>query len=88
MSRWISSNGWNRIPKAIHVGLDVLSLTANDAIAHFNNGEKAALEIVRLILVIIWESLVDLKTTDPFIGCLNHRKTSEGAASLKKKAIR
>ena len=43
-----SFNGmiWNRVPKATHVGIDVLSLGVYDAIAHFNDGEKASLDIM------------------------------------------
>jgi len=41
-----SFNGmiWNRVPKANHVGLDILSLGVYDAIAHFNIGAKAAID--------------------------------------------
>ena len=48
-----SFNGmiWNRVPKATHVGLDVLSVGVYDAIAHFNIGEKAALDIMELLKV-------------------------------------
>ena len=42
---------WNRVPKATHVGLDVLYVGVYDAIAHFNNGEKAALDIMELLKV-------------------------------------
>lgn len=43
-----SFNGmiWNRIPKANHVGIKVLSLGVYDAIAHFNYGEKASIDIM------------------------------------------
>ena len=42
-----SFNGmiWNRIPKANHVDLDILSLAVYDAIAHFNEGGIAAYNI-------------------------------------------
>ena len=42
---------WNRVPKATHVGLDILSVGVYDAIAHFNYGEKATLDIYRLLNV-------------------------------------
>ena len=43
-----SFNGmiWNRIPKANHVALNTLSLGVYDAIAHFNMGSKASLDIL------------------------------------------
>ena len=54
-----SFNGmiWNRVLKATHVGIDVLSVGVYNAIAnaiaiaiaHFNNGEKAALNIMELL---------------------------------------
>ena len=34
---------WNRVPKVIHVGVDVLSLGVYDDIAHFNDGATASL---------------------------------------------
>ena len=40
---------WKRVPKATHVGLDVLCVGINDAIDPFNNGEKAALDIMELL---------------------------------------
>ena len=48
-----SFNGmiWNHVPKATHVGLNVLSLGIYDAIAHFNIGEKAALDIIELLKI-------------------------------------
>ena len=46
-----SFNGmiWNRVPKKTHVGLDILSFGVYDAIAHFNCGEKATIDIYKLI---------------------------------------
>ncbi|XP_066932065.1 uncharacterized protein [Clytia hemisphaerica] len=43
-----SFNGmiWNRIPKANHVGLHILSFAVYDAISHFNNGGIAAYNIL------------------------------------------
>ena len=48
-----SFNGmiWNRVPKATHVGWNALSLGIYDAIAHFNIGEKAALDITELLKI-------------------------------------
>ena len=48
-----SFNGmiWNRVPKATHVGLNALSLGIYDTIAHFNIGEKAALDIIELLKI-------------------------------------
>ena len=48
-----SFNGmiWNRVSKATHVRLDVLSLGVFNAISHFNNCEKAALIIMELLKV-------------------------------------
>ena len=40
---------WNHVPKATHVGLDVLSGGVHDAIANFNIAEKAALDIMELL---------------------------------------
>ena len=42
-----SFNGmiWNRVPKANHVGLDILSLAVYDAISHFNDDGVAAYNI-------------------------------------------
>ena len=48
-----SFNGmiWNRVTKATHVGLDILSVGVYDAIARFNTGEKAALDIMELLKI-------------------------------------
>ena len=35
---------WSRVPKANHVGIDIVSLGIYDAIAHFNDGTTASLE--------------------------------------------
>ena len=45
-----SFNGmiWNRLPKAAHVGSDILSAGVYDAIAHFNNGEKDIIELLKI----------------------------------------
>ena len=37
---------WNCVLKATHVGLDFISVGVYDSIAHFNIGEKAALDII------------------------------------------
>ena len=44
-----SFNGmtWNHVPKANHVGIDILSLGVYDAIAHFYDGAIASLEILK-----------------------------------------
>ena len=42
---------WNHVPKATHVGLDVLSAGVHDAIANFNIAEKAALDIMELLKI-------------------------------------
>ena len=42
---------WNRVPKATHVGLDNVSVGVYDAIAHFNNCEKVALSIMKLLKI-------------------------------------
>ena len=46
-----SFNGtiWNRIPKATHVGLSTLCSWLYDAVSHFNYGQKAALDTIRLL---------------------------------------
>jgi hypothetical protein len=36
---------WNRLPKSIFVGADVLEFGAYDVVAHFNIGSKAATKI-------------------------------------------
>ena len=43
-----SFNGmiWNRVPKTNHVDIDILTLGVYDAIAHFNDGAIASLEIL------------------------------------------
>ena len=48
-----SFNGmiWNRAPKATHLGLYVLSVDVYDVIAHFNTGDKTALNIMELLKV-------------------------------------
>ena len=48
-----SFNGviWNRVRKATHIGLDVLSVGVSDAIAHFNNGDQAVLDIMKLLKI-------------------------------------
>ena len=42
---------WNCVPEVAHFELDVLAVGVYDAIAHFNNGEKAALDIMKLLKV-------------------------------------
>ena len=46
-----SFNGmiWNRVPKHTHVGLNVMSVGVYDAISHFNDGEKATLDMLKLL---------------------------------------
>ena len=46
-----SFNGtiWNRIPKATYVGLSTLCSGVYDAVSHFNYGQKAALDTIRLL---------------------------------------
>ena len=43
-----SLNGmiWNRLPKTVFVGAEVLNFGAYDAVAHFNIGNKAAMNIL------------------------------------------
>ena len=38
---------WNRVPKATHVGIHILSLGVYDAIAHFNFASKATLDVLK-----------------------------------------
>ena len=40
---------WNQIPKATHVGLSTLCSGVYDAVSHFNYGQKAALDTIRLL---------------------------------------
>ena len=40
---------WNRIPKATHVGINNLSLGVYDAIAYFNYGMKATLDVFKML---------------------------------------
>ena len=40
---------WNRIPKATHVSINNLSLGVYDAIAHFNHGMKATLDVFKML---------------------------------------
>ena len=49
-----SFNGmiWNRIPKANHVALNTLTFGVYEAIAHFNMGAKASLDILEDINII------------------------------------
>ena len=42
---------WNRVPKHTHVGLNVMSVGVYDAISHFNDGEKATLDMLELLTV-------------------------------------
>ena len=46
-----SFNGtiWDRIPKVTHVSLSTLCSGVYDALSHFNYGQKAALDIIRLL---------------------------------------
>ena len=46
-----SFNGmiWNRVPKANHVAIGILSLGVYDAIAHFNDGAIAAYNILKAV---------------------------------------
>ena len=38
---------WNRLPKSVFVGANVLKLGVYDAVAHFNIDAKAAIEILK-----------------------------------------
>ena len=38
---------WNRLPKSIFVGANALKLGIQDAVAHFNNGSEAVIEILK-----------------------------------------
>ena len=40
---------WNRIPKATHVGINNLSRGVYDAIAYFNYGMKATLDVFKML---------------------------------------
>ena len=40
---------WNRRHKVTHVGVNVLTVGVYDTNAHFNNGEKVALDIMELL---------------------------------------
>ena len=40
---------WNRILKATHVGINNRSLGVYDAIAHFNYGMKATLDVFKML---------------------------------------
>ena len=40
---------WNRIPKATHVGINNLSLRVYDAIAYFNYGMQATLDVFKML---------------------------------------
>ena len=42
---------WNPLSKATHVGLDVLPVGVYDTISHFNNDEKAVLDIMKLLQI-------------------------------------
>jgi hypothetical protein len=44
-----SLNGmiWNRLPKRIFVGGNVLQLGVYDAVAHFNMGSRASVDILQ-----------------------------------------
>ena len=48
-----SFNGtiWNRVPKANHVGLGTLCFGVYDAISHFNYGQKASLDTMRMLKI-------------------------------------
>ena len=48
-----SLNGmiWNRVPKANHVGIDILSFGVYDATTHFNDEAIASLEILKVISI-------------------------------------
>ena len=45
----LSATIWNRIPKATHIGLSTLCSGVYDAVIHFNYGQKAALDTIRLV---------------------------------------
>ena len=40
---------WKRIPKATHIGINNLSLGVYDAIAYFNYGMKATLDVFKML---------------------------------------
>ena len=65
---------WKRVPKATHVGLDVLYVGVYDAIAHFNNCEIAALDIMELLKVDPGYLSTCVVNVCPFIVCWNYRK--------------
>lgn len=55
LSKWRTQNAnesfngmiWNRVPKANHVGFDILSLGVYDPIAHFNDGAMASYKVLK-----------------------------------------
>ena len=87
---------WNYVPKATHVGLDVLSVGVYHATDHFNNGEKAALDIMELLkidpgyyMTKCWKSVnMHRKCSSYLYDVGTTEKTSEGAASFQKEARR
>ena len=68
-----SLNGmiWNRLPKSIFVGADVLEFGAYDAVAHFNIGSKAATKIFNEL------GLVAGKFFENGVGKAEHRNTPD-----------
>ena len=87
---------WNYVPKATHVGLDVLSVGVYHATDHFNNGEKVALDIMELLKIDPGYYMTKCsrsvnmhrKCSSYSYDVGNTEKTSEGAASFQKEARR
>jgi hypothetical protein len=40
---------WNRLPKEVFIGSEVLKLGVNDAVAHFIIGSQAAINVLELL---------------------------------------
>ena len=72
----------NRVTKSAHVGLNILSLGVFDAIAHFNYGSKATLDVLKQLN--IEPGFYTTKTSDILNKCRKRKsvyKMSESCSS-------
>ena len=85
----------NRVPKATHVGLDVLCVGVYEAIVHIYTGEKAVLDIMELLKIYPGYYMTKSCRSDNIrhkrssiyrmLELQKKKKTSEGAVPFQKK---
>ena len=71
------------MPKSTHVGLNILSLGVFDAIAHFNYGSKATLDVLKQLN--IEPCFYTTKTSDILNKCRKRKSVYKMSESCKRR---